>query len=124
MSTMKENKKKKDRKPFCQPGNPWRDENGRYSSKEDVAVVTTGNTPPRAGCIGGKLASDDGETGEDNRKCGRTRDMKGKELYRCKDGEIALEESASDLRTIVEEEIRLALTRIFTRMNLKQEIVL
>ncbi len=115
-------KKKKDEKPACQPGNWHRDSTGHFSSKKNAVSYTTGEAPSRSDCFSGKGQMRSGERTKKEDPCGRGPGLKGRSGFLCKNGEVDLNEEKDELRTIVEEEIRLALTRIFTRMNTRQEV--
>ncbi len=108
---------------WAQQGNPYR-KKGKFSSRDDADVYTTGEAKPRPGAKSGKGSMSSGDIEQDWRKCGRGDKLVGRAGQYCRDGEPDMNEEQMDLRTIVEQEIRLALTRIFERMNLRQEVML
>jgi len=118
-----ERKDEADKECWSQEGNPWR-EKGRFASRDDADVYTTGDTPPTAGCDGGKGSASGGKVGTDHRACGRGPGLKGRSGFLCRSGEPDLNEEHVTLRTIIDEEIRGALSRIYSRMRQRAEVQL
>ncbi len=92
-------------KEFCRPHNPFRQSDGRFSSRDDATSYTTGNDTC-SDAIGGKGEMESGNVGKDNQKCGRSKDMRSKAGKRCKDNtsihEPALRESNSKKQIIID----------------------
>ena len=84
-----ESKKKKKRSK----GSPWRDSNGRFSTKKDARVWTDGYANSnRSDCTGGKWRTDwTGKKFISKHPCGR-RDDGGKHPWKCKDSTRAYQE--------------------------------
>lgn len=83
----------KKKKKKCTRGNPFRNSDGEYSSKEDAKVWTDGyENSNRSDCTGGKWRTDgSGKKFITKHKCGRSKGG-GKEEFKCKDGTKAYQE--------------------------------
>tara|TARA_R110000796_G_C14472228_1_gene425693 strand:+ start:297 stop:947 length:651 start_codon:yes stop_codon:yes gene_type:complete len=93
-------------KPDCRSGNKNFDKNGRFSTKDDAAVWSSGYEPRGEDCKYGKWSYKGGKTKKMTKhRCGRAPDG-SKEEFRCKDG-VKVNEEVPVSSSISKEKIKI-----------------
>ena len=108
----------KPKKPDCESGNKWHDEDGKFTSKKDAKSWAGGyDSEGKTDCTYGKFKTKgDGKKLITRHSCGKDEDGVGKHPYKCKNGEPAFEEGleqqdAAYLRGIISAELERAIKK-------------